>query len=308
MRALSLKSLFGGGKARPPGAAAPRAYPAPWSAALPEEVRLPRPADPISRLGAGMFDALAAGVVGAGCAAAALYGAGCPDAVAAATGQGAALGAWVLRDVAADSGTRSLGKRVFGLELAMGDGSLAPPSAAALRSCYWLLLPAAGLHPFVALTAETLLVFDAATLALTLDARKAGDYALGTRVVEARAGREQRAADAADAAELAELRARVEAEAPGLLASRGADGAGGAGGRSLPPQPWFAEAAARAPRGGVATGVATGVGVGAAGGITPPHLPPPMPSGGLFGEILGAAPPADAPLEEPQQPAVARAK
>jgi hypothetical protein len=99
-------------------------------------------------------------------------------------GQSTGLLAWAFRDGLGRGGNRSPGKALFGLELAYADGTLVSPMAALCRSSYVLLLPAVSLHPFVGLSLEVLLFFDVATLVLTQDARKAGDYMWGSRVVE----------------------------------------------------------------------------------------------------------------------------
>jgi hypothetical protein len=125
--------------------------------ALPAELRLPRPADPIARGAAGTLDAvlaLAGGwaaakglALGAAAAAAApALAAALPEvaaaaaaltpADAAAVGQGAALLLWAFRDALGDGGSRSLGKRAFGLELTTWDGALPSRGVAAVRSWY----------------------------------------------------------------------------------------------------------------------------------------------------------------------------
>ena len=185
--------------------------------ALPAALRLPRPGDPFARVMAGSFDALVAGAGGACCFAAA-GAAGANPVDASAVAQAAALALWAVRDALGDGGSRSLGKRLFSLEIALSDGTLAPRSAALARSWYYALLPAATLHPFVGLSLEVLLFADLATLVLTPDARKAGDYMVGTRVVAERIGRAARLAEASELQEARALREQVEKQAPGLLA------------------------------------------------------------------------------------------
>jgi uncharacterized RDD family membrane protein YckC len=178
-------------------------------------------------MSAGALDALlaaAGGAAVAGLGMAASGGAATELVVGAA--QVSALALWAARDALGDGRNRSLGKRACGLELACADGSLAPAGAALCRSWYWLLLPACSLHPFVGLSMETLLFFDLATLLLTQDARKAGDYMWGLRVVNERPGRAGRLQDAAEALEAEQLREEVEAEAPGLLAELHREAAG----------------------------------------------------------------------------------
>jgi uncharacterized RDD family membrane protein YckC len=188
---------------------------------LPPDLRLPAPADPLRRLGAGLLDAaLAAGVGGAAAAAVSASGGG--GGAAAEAGAAAALLAWALRDAAApasDGGCRSPGKRAFGLELARADGSLPSRGAAAARGAYWAALPAAALHPLAGMGAAALLAFDFFSTTLTVDARKVGDYVAGTRVVDAPPGRAERVADAAAADEIRALRDEIEALAPGELAA-----------------------------------------------------------------------------------------
>jgi hypothetical protein len=192
--------------------------------ALPEPLRLPRPGEPLSRICAGIADAGLAAACGL-CAASALHYGGSSE-VAVLSGQSVALLAWAARDGLGPGGNRSPGKALFGLELTQADGSLPSPLAALCRSSYWLLLPAASLHPFVGLGLEVLLFFDLATLVLTQDARKAGDYMWGCRVVEELPGRAARLQEYHEAVELAQLRERAAQLAPGLLEEEGlAEGA-----------------------------------------------------------------------------------
>ena len=185
--------------------------------ALPAALRLPRPGDPFARVMAGSFDALLASSGGAAVYATAdLLGVATADAVAAA--QATALALWAVRDALGDGGNRSIGKRLCSLELSLADGTLAPRSAALARSWYYALIPIATLHPFCALSLEVILFADVATLVLTPDARKAGDYMVGTRVVAERPGRTDRLSEAAELSEARRLREDVEAAAPGLLA------------------------------------------------------------------------------------------
>ena len=190
--------------------------------ALPEPLRLPRPGEPLSRMCAGIADACLSAATGA-CVAGALHygGSGLPLETISQAGQSVALLAWCARDGLGPDGNRSPGKALFALELAHADGSLVSPLAALCRSSYFLLLPAVTLHPFVGLGLEVLLFFDVATLVLTQDARKAGDYMWGSRVVEERPGRHLRLLEYREAAELAELREQVAQAAPGLLQEEG---------------------------------------------------------------------------------------
>ena len=240
---------------------------------VPEDLRLPTPGDPLARTAAGVADAALAGCVGcavAGVVALAVPGGG--EALALPLAQGAALAHWSFRDALGwDGGNRSAGKALCGLELALWDGSLATPAAAAVRSAYMLAAPAAALHPIAGMAWTTLLVFEVASVGFTQDARKLGDYALGTRVVDERPGREGRMRDLADAAEVRALRAEVEALAPGTLALRRARGEAGAWYTDLQEDLAREIAAAAAARekggaaGGAAVGGAAGARVGAAG-------------------------------------------
>ena len=190
---------------------------------LPEPLRLPRPGEPLSRICAGIADASLASLCGLCVASALHYGGGgafSPE-EAALAGQSTALLAWAARDGLGPGGNRSPGKALFGLELTNADGSLASPLAALCRSSYFLLLPAVSLHPFVGLGLEVFLFFDVATLVLTQDARKAGDYMWGCRVVEELPGRAARMQEYREAAELARLREDMSARAPGLLEAEG---------------------------------------------------------------------------------------
>lgn len=184
---------------------------------IPEDLQLPKPADPLRRIAAGMADAIIAAAAG-GAVGGALYAVGLANvAVATEVGQGVALLAWVVRDALGDGGNRSWGKRMAGLELAFWDGTLPSQRLALTRNAYWLVLPAMTLHPLASMAGSVLLAFDAASVLLTADARKVGDYATGLRVVDARAGRDIRLLDAEEAEEIRALREEVEARAPGFL-------------------------------------------------------------------------------------------
>jgi hypothetical protein len=190
---------------------------------LPEPLRLPRPGEPLARISAGIADAFLAGACGL-CVSGALHyggGGGIPLDVVTLCGQSTGLLAWAFRDGLGRGGNRSPGKALFGLELAYADGTLVSPMAALCRSSYVLLLPAVSLHPFVGLSLEVLLFFDVATLVLTQDARKAGDYMWGSRVVEELPGRELRLLESREAVEIARLREKVAAAVPGLLEEEG---------------------------------------------------------------------------------------
>ena len=72
---------------------------------------------------------------------------------------------------------------------------------------------------------EVALFFDLSSLVLTQDARKAGDYMFGTRVVEERPGREQRVIDYFEQVEIEKVRDEIESLRPGLLTRRGSEAA-----------------------------------------------------------------------------------
>lgn len=184
---------------------------------LPEDLQLPKPADPLQRIGAGILDLAVAGLAGSAAGYMAFATSGVME-IALSTGQGAGLAYWILRDGLADEGNRSFGKKAFGLEITNADGTLASPWACLARNWYFGIVPALSLHPLLGMTFEMLVFFDMASLALTSDARKVGDYSLGTRVVDERPGRDLRVQDMLEAAEIRALRAEIESLAPGLLA------------------------------------------------------------------------------------------
>lgn len=186
---------------------------------IPEDLQLPKPGDPLKRIGAGCVDVIISAVAGSLVGAAA-HASGLADpALVTQLAQGMGLMAWVMRDALGDGGNRSLGKRLFGLELAHWDGTLPTPRLALTRNAYWLALPAMALHPLAAMGGGMLIVFDVASVLLTADARKVGDYATGLRVVDSRKGRELRLQDAEEAEEIRALREEIEAKAPGFLAA-----------------------------------------------------------------------------------------
>jgi hypothetical protein len=185
---------------------------------LPGDLRLPKPAEPLLRIGAGLLDGAVAAVAGSAAAAAsyAVLGAAEIEMVAAA-GQAVALSTWVFRDGFGDGGNRSLGKKVFKLEISYWDGALASRKHAALRSWYFILLPAMAWHPLVDLTATLMFVFDGASVFLTQDSRKLSDYMFGTRVVMESPDRAARLQEAAEINEIRMLREEIDSISPGLL-------------------------------------------------------------------------------------------
>lgn len=116
---------------------------------IPEELRLPLPGDPMSRIGAGLIDLMVAGIAGAAAGGVAHVATGGDDAIVAAFAQTVALGMWVLRDALSPDGNRSIGKRIFKLELALWDGALPPALHAAARNAYFLALPLSQVHPLL---------------------------------------------------------------------------------------------------------------------------------------------------------------
>lgn len=180
---------------------------------IPLELRLPLPGDPMSRLGAGLVDIFIAGSagIGAGTLVQALGGDTATTSLAA---QGTALALWVLRDALSADGNRSIGKRLFKLELANWDGSLPSVAHAAVRNAYFLALPLSQVHPLLEMVWTLVLVFDLSSILFTQDARKLGDYVLGTRVVDERPGRAARVQDQIELAEMQDLQAEIEELTP----------------------------------------------------------------------------------------------
>lgn len=123
---------------------------------IPEELRLPLPGDPMSRVGAGLVDMLIAGAAGASAGGVAHLATGGDAVVVGAAAQTAALGFWVLRDALSPDGNRSIGKRLFKLELALWDGALPPAMLAAARNSYFLALPLSQLHPLLEMVSPSL--------------------------------------------------------------------------------------------------------------------------------------------------------
>ena len=84
------------------------------------------------------------------------------------------------------------------------------------------------------------LVFDLSSVLFTQDARKVGDYAFGTRVVDERPGRAGRELDLAERAEIAELEAEVKELTVEPPTTPGSDPAiVTAGSRKKPEQAWY---------------------------------------------------------------------
>lgn len=194
---------------------------------VPEDLQLPKPGDPIRRIGAGFLDLLVSGAIGGAVGTAAWHGLQLDllggldphEAVQSAVqaGLGTGFASWLVRDAFGDGGNRSLGKEVFKLELAYWDGTLSSRLDAALRNWYFLALPLMALHPMLEMAGAMVFTFDAASVLLTQDARKVGDYVLGTRVVDERPDREGRLRDLEVTAEVRLLREEVEELVPGYL-------------------------------------------------------------------------------------------
>lgn len=82
-------------------------------------------------------------------------------------------------------------------------------------------------------------MFDISSVLFTQDARKLGDYSLGTRVVDERPGREDRVRDLEERAEIEALQAEIKELAPQAPAPAPA-AAGTSPGPSVAVQPWYA--------------------------------------------------------------------
>jgi uncharacterized RDD family membrane protein YckC len=193
---------------------------------IPPELRLPLPGDPMSRLGAGLVDLIIAGTSGA-CLGAVTQALGGDADIYAFVGQSASLATWILRDALSPDGNRSIGKRLFKLELAHWDGSLPSIVSAAARNAYFLALPLSQVHPMLEMVWTLVLVFDISSIFFTQDARKLGDYILGTRVVDERAGRADRLKDQDELAEMAVLEAELRELSPAVGNSTSASSASG---------------------------------------------------------------------------------
>lgn len=185
---------------------------------VPQDLQLPRPADPFRRLGAGIIDLLISSAAGCSAGAATWFTTYDPF-LTMNVASGVALAGWVVRDSLGDGGNRSIGKRLYKVELAHWDGSLPTRTQALLRNWYFLVLPAMKFHALLDMAGGMLFVFDIASVMLTQDARKVGDYMFGTRVVDERPDRAARVAEGRAVEEIRMLRDEIEALAPGLLKS-----------------------------------------------------------------------------------------
>ncbi len=215
-----LGRVFGRKSTTPPGPSdegAPRSTSFLYGESLPDDLRLPQPAAPIRRLIAGLIDVALAGV-GGSATGGLVYATTGDVAISVSAAQGVTLTLWMLRDCLGDHGTRSMGKRVLSLEITNWDGTIASPTTCMVRNLYMGLVPVLTFHPLLSLTFEMLVFFDMASFAVTADARRVGDYMLGSRVVGERPGREERVRDLYDAQEVEAIKEEIEHLAPGLLA------------------------------------------------------------------------------------------
>lgn len=187
---------------------------------IPEDLRLPKPGDPFYRFGAALFDGIVSGLGGLSVGYLVYLGTQSSYDIAIPTGQATALLLWILRDALGDEGNRSIGKRLFNLEITNNDGTLVNSMnhSLLLRNWYFGLIPILHYHPLITMTFEILLFFDAASFLLTPDARRVGDYMLGSRVVEERPNRNERIQDMYDINEMNQLKEEIETLAPGTLA------------------------------------------------------------------------------------------
>src|SRR5690606_12255090 len=106
------------------------------------DVQLPKKGNPLNRVMAGAFDGYISAVIG--------YASAFTTYKLTDLNEGAesvfvsvSLASWALRDTFADQGSRSLGKKLFRLEITHWDGSLPSQTATALRSWYLLMVPLA---------------------------------------------------------------------------------------------------------------------------------------------------------------------
>jgi hypothetical protein len=192
----------------------------------------------MSRIGAGVVDVCLAVAGGVG-ASAVSYALGGDAATSALAAQGAALGIWVLRDALSPDGNRSIGKRLFKLELAHWDGALPSFARSAARNAYFLALPLSQAHPLLEMVWTLVLVFDISSVLFTQDARKLGDYMLGTRVVDERPGRAARVQDREELEEIQFLQAEIRDLAPQPQTAKAASALTSESAGSAPQPKWF---------------------------------------------------------------------
>lgn len=180
---------------------------------LPDDIRLPQPADLLDRASAAAID-LAVASAGGGLVWAALSALGLDTGTVASGTVGVTVALFVLRDCWWEEGTRSLGKAAMGLEVALFDGKLASPAQSAIRNAPFLLLPFIEIHPLVQSAALFLVAFDATAMLFTPAGRRAGDWLAQTRVVTSLPGREFRVLDLIEREELAVVEDAVAAIDP----------------------------------------------------------------------------------------------
>jgi len=185
---------------------------------IPKDLQLPKPGDPFYRFGAALFDGILSSLGGLVTGGIVYYCTQYNLDIAIPTGQATTLVLWILRDAFGDEGNRSIGKRLFNLEITNNDGTLINNLWISLfRNWYFGLVPILTYHPLINMTFEVCLFFDAASFLLTPDARRVGDYIFGSRVVEERPNRTERIQDMYEQLEMIELRNEIEKLAPGTL-------------------------------------------------------------------------------------------
>ncbi len=119
-----------------------------WGTEIPEDLRLPDPADPLRRLVAGAIDSTLSVVVG-GLVGSLVYQGTAVYEVAEAAGVVSTCMAWLLRDAVIDEGNRSIGKKLQNLEIVRWDGALVSRSDCLKRNLYWLVFPFMYFHPLL---------------------------------------------------------------------------------------------------------------------------------------------------------------
>jgi uncharacterized RDD family membrane protein YckC len=188
---------------------------------LPPEYRVPVPANPLARISAGVVD-LSISIAAGYSASVGIdwYTSGLSE-LSEYAGHGVGVAMWMLRDTLGDEGNRSIGKRMFKVEIVYVDGTPVSQQHALLRNWYFLGLPLIVFHPFVNLLAQGFLVWDLSSVLLTQDARKAMDYAFGMRVVDELPNRLERLKQQEIDFEILQIEEEIERLSPGLLAAKG---------------------------------------------------------------------------------------
>lgn len=152
---------------------------------------LPEPATLAQRVAAAAVDVGVAALAGGTAALVAdagaqlVFGAPLSQWVSFWTGASVATVAFALRDALWEDGTRSLGKRLLGLEVTYWDGSVCTRRHALVRNAYWIPFGLLwDVHPLAQQAALLVLAFDSISVLVTEDLRRGGDYVAGTRVVQ----------------------------------------------------------------------------------------------------------------------------